>query len=285
MKKLLSRASLAVFVALVMLLVANFILPSMPAQAAESSPECWGVFVGVSDYYYNYYLDTLTYADNDAQGLYDTLSPVWGASHVRLLKNSQATKRNILDAIDWLADNAGAGDTVLFSFSGLGDLGGVICPYDLNYLAANGISSTELSGAMSSIKAGKIVVILQCWGSGAFQNDLSENGRVILMSSGVNEAAPISDSLKHSVFVYYFLQALDRFDVVDANNDYLLSVEEIFNYANLLTSVYEMEEEYTYIQHPIMDDRYTGASSISEICLCYRYQCSRRYNNTNAGRY
>jgi ribosomal protein L21E len=257
-KKLVSGVSLTIFIALVMLLVTNFALPCMPAQAAESSPKCWGVIVGVSDYYYNYYLDPFTYADNDAQDLYDTLSPAWGISHIRLLKNSQATKRSILDAIDWLADNAGADDTVLFSFSGLGDLGGIICPYDLNYLAANGISATELSQAISPIKARKIVVILQSWGSGAFQNDLSSNGRVILMSSVINEVTWMSNELRHSVFDYYILQALDRFDLVDVNDDYELSAEEIFDYASLMTSEFEMEEEYTYIQHPVIDDRYSG---------------------------
>jgi len=258
-KKLVSGVSITIFIALIMLLVTNFALPSMPAQAAESGPKCWGVIIGVSDYYYGYYIDTyIKYADNDAQGLYDILSPAWGISHIRLLKNSQATKRNIMDAIDWLADNAGADDTVLFSFSGLGDLGGVICPYDLNYLTANGISATELSQAISPIKARKIVVILQSWGSGAFQNDLSSNGRVILMSSRINEVTWMSNELRHSVFDYYILQALDRFDLVDANDDYELSAEEIFDYASLMTSVYEMEEEYTYIQHPLIDDRYSG---------------------------
>src|SRR4030042_1153920 len=117
MKKFLSKVSIAVFMVLVLFIVSTFALPVMPAQAA-STPECWAVLVGVSNYQY---IGDLSYCDDDAQELSDALSPVWGDSHVRLLVDSQATKANILVAIDWLADNADADDTVLFSFSGHGD--------------------------------------------------------------------------------------------------------------------------------------------------------------------
>jgi hypothetical protein len=48
MKRILSKISLASFLALIMLLVTTFVIPSTPAQAVVADePECWGVFIGI----------------------------------------------------------------------------------------------------------------------------------------------------------------------------------------------------------------------------------------------
>ena len=249
MRKLSSKISIAVFLALVSFLIAAFALPAMPAQA-DSTPECWGVFVGVSDYQY---ISDLSYCDDDARDLSNILSPVWGSSHVTTLIDSQASKAGILDAIDWLADNAGAEDTVLFTFSGHGSSLGYICPYNaLAYSYANDISTTELANAINEIAAGKIVVVLDSCFAGKFQSSLSSNGRVILMACASSELSWDSPSKRNGVFSYYVIKALEEFDIVDANGDYELSAEEIAQYANPLTTV----DKST--MHPVLDDRYSG---------------------------
>jgi hypothetical protein len=251
MKKILSGISAAVFLALVLFIVATLALPVMPTRAA-SGPECWAVIVGVSDYKY---LNDLQYCDDDAREISQELSPVWGEDHVRVLTDSQATRANIFSAIEWMADNADANDTVFFSFSGHGSdyLNGYFCPYDaLPTSVSNDISSSQLASAFWPVNAEKTVIMLDICHAGEFQSSLTNSGRVIMMASRADELSWESPSLHNSVFGYFLIRALDRFDDADANGDYELSAEEIAQYAAPLTT------EFESTQHPVLDDRYSG---------------------------
>ena len=251
MKKLLSRISIATVIALVLFLVSTFVLPGVPAQAA-TEPECWAVIAGVSNYQA---ISDLSYGDDDAQELYQALSPVWGTSHMLLLKDWQATKSAILSGLDWIADNADANDTVLFFFSGHGSDygGGYFCPYDsLTTSWANDISATQLASALAPVDADQVVVILDCCHAGCFQDELSDSGRVILMACRSYEVSYEYTALRNGAFTYFILEALGRFDEVDTNDDYILSAEEVAAYANPETYQYE------YDQSPFLDDIYYG---------------------------
>jgi uncharacterized caspase-like protein len=251
MQKTLAKMPFAVFLALSLFVIAALALPVAPARAAEG-PECWAVLVGVSEYK-NF--DNLTYCDDDAEDLYDVLGPAWGESHVRLLTDSQATKANILDAIEWLAANAGAEDTVIFTFSGHGSnyLNGYLCPYDSLLTSWNNdISSSRLASAFEPVNAGQIVVMLDICYAGEFQNPLSEDSRVLLLACRANEHSYENSYLKHGVFFYYVIEALNNFDDADANGDYELSAEEIAGYA------FPLVAEWESAQHPVLDDEYIG---------------------------
>lgn len=101
-----------------------------PAHAEEPEPECWAVIVGVSHYASSVcYEDEegslvcdgdLKYADDDARGLYQLLTSIWGEDHVELLLDSQASKVDIYYAMKRLAAKADNDDTVLLYFSGHG---------------------------------------------------------------------------------------------------------------------------------------------------------------------
>ncbi len=258
MNKFLSKISLSVFFVFLVLVSTSFILPGVPAQAAAGDPQCWAVFVGVSDYEY---IPGLDYCDDDAISLYDEFSPVWGVSNIRLLTDSSATKSAILSAIYWLSHNAGPDDTVLFTFSGHGSdgLGGYFCPYDsLPDSYDNDITATELDDALSAINANQVVVVLDCCFAGIFQYSMSNNGRVIMMASSWDEESSEYEELEHGVFTYYILQAIDDFGFTDTNGDYELSAEEIFNYAGPETYY------YAYEQYPVLDDGYPGELAMLE---------------------
>ena len=249
MRRFISKVSIAVFLALVLFLVSTFALPVASAQGA-SNPECWAVFVGISNYQS---INDLTYCDDDARDLSNVFSTVWGASHISLLIDHQATKAAILDAIDWLAANADTGDTVLFSYSGHGASTGYMCPYDtLSGFSTTMISTTELANAFQSVQAEKTVVILDMCYAGKFQSPLAENGRVILMASRYNEVSWEFGDLRNGLFSYYVAYALNNFAETDTNGDYELSAEEVAQYANSETTQYESS------QHPVLDDGYSG---------------------------
>ncbi|MHB8105396.1 MAG: caspase family protein, partial [Dehalococcoidales bacterium] len=254
-----SKISVPIFLGLVTLIVTVFVLPCLPAQAADG-PQSWAVIAGVSDYAY---INNTWYGADDAQNIYNELSPVWGESHIRLLTNSQATKHNILAAIKWLADNAKADDTVLFSFSGHGDSGGYFCPYDTSiYNTFSMVSSPELSNSFSPMESSKVIVIMDTCFAGEFQPILTKHGRVLLLGTSPNEYGWETTLLGSSVFNYFIMQAFANFDTVDTNHDYELSAEEIFQYAAPLTSQYEINNEYDSIQHPTLDDQILGDAAL-----------------------
>jgi len=248
MRNLLSKTPVYLLLVTVFLLLSAFILPVTPAIAAETDPQCWGVFAGVSDYEF---INDLDYADDDAIDLYSVFTPVWGAANTRLLVDSEASKADILDAIGWMADNAGENDTVVFTFSGHGTDLGELCTYDF-YSSNSGISTTVLYQALSQVKAEKIVVIIDVCHAGEFQYMLSKDGRVLLLASQADELSQESYELRNGVFTYYILQAISEFDDIDTNHDYELSAEEIAAHASLMTSLYD------YSQNPVIDDEFIG---------------------------
>jgi hypothetical protein len=251
MRKILSRISVTIILALVLFIVATLTVPVMPTRAA-SDPECWAVIVGVSDYEY---INDLHYCDDDALEIAQELSPVWGEDHVKVLTDSEATKANILGAIDWLAESADTNDTVFFSFTGHGSnyLNGYFCPYDtLPDSPNNSISSAQLESAFWSVDSGKTVIMLDICFAGKFESNLSQNGRVILMASRSDEYSWEASILGNSVFGHYVIMALQHFDEADTNGDYELSAEEIARYAAPLTT------DFVSSQHPVMDDQYPG---------------------------
>jgi hypothetical protein len=257
-KHLLSKISIVSLIVSVFLLIASFIIPNAPAQAADATPECWGVFVGVANYQY---LPDLRFSNADASDLYLKLNAVWDTNHTKLLVDSQAKKANILLAIEWLANRAGPEDTVLFSFSGYGSYIGLFHPYDSTGVgSSNAISPEELASAFQSVKAGKIIFILDFGAAGTFRQALAGPGRVVIMSSGISEITYSITSLQHSVFIYYWLEAFSHFDAVDTNHDYQLSAEELFAYASPRTTAYEAEDttDFPSVQHPLIDDGVSG---------------------------
>jgi uncharacterized repeat protein (TIGR02543 family) len=259
MKKLLSRISVALVLTLVLFIVSSLVLPVASARA-DASTECWAVIIGVSNYQY---INDLDYCDDDARDLEEILSSVWGSDHVRMLIDSQATKAGIFDAIDWLADNAGPEDTVLFSFSGHGSdyQDGYFCPYDtLTYSYANDISSSELADAFWPVRAGKIVIVLDICHAAEFQVNMGTSGRVILMACRSYETSEESPNLYNGVYSYFIIQALNSFEDADANHDYELSAEEVADYANPLAN------DYNSWQHPVLYDGYFG-----ELALLARF--------------
>ena len=101
------------------------------------------------------------------------------------------------------------------------------------------------------------VFILSFGNSGGFITKLGGSGRIILASYQKNEWYYYYNFLKNDVFTSYIVDAINDFDTSDANHDYSLSAEEIFNYASKNTVAYNATYEI-HDQNPIIDDQYSG---------------------------
>jgi hypothetical protein len=245
------------------ILTALLAQPFTTVHAAEPKSECWAVIIGISDYEHVEVKD-LPYSADGARELFQALSPIWGEDHLQLLLDSQATKANILAAIDWIADKDDTDDTALLFFSGHGTNDGYLAPYNA-YFVATLISRNELDSRLDRLDSKRIAIILETCYAGLFEPELSDNGRVVLMSSRSDELSWETGTLEHGVFTYYILEAVKNFDGADANHDYELSAEEVFQYATpktiSLTTVYAILSQCT-IQHPVISDRYSVELSL-----------------------
>lgn len=230
-----------------------------PAYAAEAEAECWAVIVGIADYE-NY--DDLSYSDDDAQELASQLGSIWGVDHVKLLTDSMATRQGIENAItDWLAPREEANDVVLFFWSGYLSDTGYLYPYDsLTTSYNNDISAAKLGSWLDTLDSGKIVVMNIS--SEEFLDVLSGTGRIILTSSALGEDNWFTSDLGHSVFAYYVLEALREFEAADSDNNFELSVEEVFDYTATRTTNYTASDPELTTQHPQISDNYGGQLSL-----------------------
>ncbi len=85
---------------------------------------------------------------NDVRNMWDLLQNVLGfrTEDIRVVLDNRATKRGILDRLNWMVDLAAEGDVLLFHFSGHGSqirdrdgdelrdgLDELICPWDMNW--------------------------------------------------------------------------------------------------------------------------------------------------------
>ena len=256
------KIAILILISTILAVLPILIPPQTPAYAEEPEPECWAVIVGVSDYKR---LDDISGNANSAEELFQLLSPAWGEEHIKLLLDSEATKANVREAIDWLASNKDANDTVLFYFAGHGETRKAqIAPYNA-YYAKTWITSSELSGWLRALDSERIVIILDTCYAGRFETSLSDSGRVVLMSSRADEESWVSqweyDDEWYNIFTYFLLEALSEFDYADDNWDYELSAEELFRYAEHEV-VFVTEDWKQPIQHPVLSDQYPGELSL-----------------------
>jgi hypothetical protein len=262
------------------------------SPTSRAGTESWAIIIGVANYQY---ISDLNYTDDDARELSDRLQDIWGADHVKLLVDAEATKANIQQAIsDWLAPREDTDDLVLFSFSGHGGAGldvapydetdgydEYICPYDsLTYSWSNDISDDKLDTWLDTLDSEKVVVALDTCHSGGFIRgakskttfpkaaesdgfikDVSQPGRVILAACAEDESSLEDATLQHGVFSYYILQGFSHLEDVDANGDHQVAAEEFFRYADPRTVDFTVKYK-DETQHPELYDGYTGDLSL-----------------------
>jgi hypothetical protein len=204
----------------------------------------WAVIIGISDYAGTE--NDIQYADNDALDMVKALTEVYGydRTHILLLISdytvNNATRADIINAINWLRDKEVAGDEVVFFYSGHGARGiandgdkevidEAIVPYECTSDAL--IWDGELKQMFSSFDTSRIIFIFDsCYAGG--MTDLKASGRIICMASTESGVAYESGTLQNGVFTYYFVdEGMYQGKADTTPSDGLVTVEEAFDYA------------------------------------------------------
>jgi WD40 repeat protein len=208
-----------------------------------AKPDMYVLAIGINEYKNSKY--NLNYCVPDAQGFIETLKPkaekIFGKVAVITLLNKDATRANVLQALEKIKSQAGPKDVFTFFYAGHGvaldvngDGGGMGNEFfyvltdvtqmsDPSREAVEGLSGTEMRKQLAEIKAGKQIMFVDACNSGAFANQFTvrgaaeENalaklsratGSVILASTTSEQSAIEFTALKHGAFTYVVIEAL-----------------------------------------------------------------------------
>lgn len=190
---------------------ALFESPSFPQPATPRKK--YAVVIGIV--YQSPDFGIIHHTDDDAAAVNNLLTQKWGypQDHVLTLLNGQATRENIVQALNWLATNPDidANTDVVFYYSGHGIASGqgvslpgfsngvAMVPYDFagfDYRNGNGLVwDGELAQYLGQVKAGRMWINFDACFSGGFNRaGIIGPGRVVTMSSGAGE---LSSEINH----------------------------------------------------------------------------------------
>ncbi len=230
----------------------------------DSQVKIWAVVVGVGRYTH---MQTLKYADDDAYQMYAFLkSPEGGAlpdKQVRILIDDDATRVNILQAMQQFLLKADENDVVMFYFSGHG-LEGSFLPSDYDGYN-NRLRHDEIKDLLQRSRAKHKLVLADACHSGtllaarkplhetlqkyyaAFEN--TNGGLALLMSSKGEEVSLEDGGLRSGIFSHFLIRGLKG--EADQDTNQIVSVQELFSY------VQKKVRDYTgNIQTPTLSGNY-----------------------------
>lgn len=254
----------------------------IPPGEARKKPNFFGIVVAIEQYEDN--TTPLTYSIDDAAAIKKAFQQkgegLYSHIDIRELYNENARAGEIKSAINYIKDNAQPGDVVVFYFSGHGytildqKSGNKMYfyrPFDLpnaqtesfGVVRRVAITAEYLNSAFAEIKARKVLLVLDTCHSGAaltamdrsattsdqiqLQKFANASGRFIFTSAAGSEVARESEELKHGLFTWVFINALQGYaDYGNAagmiNDDDYISLKEI----QLYLDSYFMEQTSDY---------------------------------------
>jgi hypothetical protein len=225
-------------------------------KLVKSNMKVWMVVVGIAAYRDTTHANPLQYADDDAvevRNFYKT--PEGGSlpdSQIIMLTDEDATRPNILNAINSIYAMANDNDAIIFYFSGHGSKSAFITyEFDGNIRNNNGLLlHRELHEVFEKSKARyKYLIADACHagslaktetdqpeivGKGTFYEafERSRCGFAMLLSCKDNEISGeyAGNIIRHGIFTYHLLEGLKG--KCDVNRDRVVSVIELFEYVS-----------------------------------------------------
>lgn len=228
-----------------------------PAESSVKQGNLYALVVGVASYK-DPKIRKLNLSDDDAKAFarfLDSQKDIFRETHVTVLTNEQATKREIEKKVQYdLMKKAGKDDTVILFFSGHGSddnkkpgkyffLGHDADP---EYLESTSVQLSDLK-FLRDLDAKRVLVVIDaCHAGGAtkymrsasksldkslesFMREFGDSsGRAILSSSQSHEYSQEKPGLEQSVFTYYLLKALSG--EADTNTDGVVTLHEAYEF-------------------------------------------------------
>lgn len=232
------------------------------ATAPTPSMKTWALIIGVSSYTH---MPALRFPDDDAYRLFAFLkSPEGGAipdERINILVDEDATKVNIINAMNKLFAQAQADDLIVLYFSGHG-LPGAFLPIDYDGLN-NTLTHTEIKQILNRSRAGYKLCLADACHSGSllaargkglpsllstYYENLanSKKGTALIMSSKAEETSLESSGLRQGVFTHFLLRGLKG--EADQDKDGVVRVQELYAYVDQQVKSYTANQQSPVIQ-------------------------------------
>jgi uncharacterized caspase-like protein len=221
-------------------------VPDVPEAARKM--RVWVVVAGVADYRT---IDGLNYTDDDAYRMYAFYkSPEGGSlpdSQIRVLIDEDATRNNVLQAMNDIYSRATSGDAIMFYFSGHGARDAFITQeYDGHAVDRRGLLlHQEIQAQFDRSPAKYKYVIADACHSGSWVTQSHPNnastggayyhtfensggGSVLMLSSMGDEYSLESSGIRQGVFSHFLIRGLKG--EADTNGDRAITVVELFDF-------------------------------------------------------
>lgn len=217
------------------------------AMKAVEVGEYYGMVIGIDQYSGEWPM--LKNAVNDAKGVAELLNNQYSFNYMKTLYDKEATRDNILAQFEYLLKNVKQNDNVLIYYSGHGEYienmdKGFWVPVDASSKSiAKYISNEDIRSFLTGIKSKHTLLVTDACFSGdifrgktmtiPYENSTkyyskmySLSSRKALTSGGVE---PVMDKGKenHSIFAYYFIQALKN------NTEKYFDAGQIYDYLKI----------------------------------------------------
>jgi hypothetical protein len=232
----------------------------------DRSPEVkiWAVIIGIARYEH---MPALKYSDDDAYKIYAFLkSPEGGAlkdDQIRILIDEEASRINILQALNQTFMKADENDVIMMYFSGHG-LEGTFIPIDYDGFS-NLLKHDDVKEILKRSKAKHKVCYTDACNSGSllaakgpFTNSMlyfyeefekANGGTAFFMSSKSKEYSLEDGGLRQGIFSHFLIKGLKG--MADENHNKIITLKELFHY------VYTNVRQYTSnVQTPMIAGDY-----------------------------
>ena len=165
-------------------------------------------------------------------------------AHIVTLSGAGATRQQVEQALNKVAEESSASDTVAVFLIGHGSFDGV--DYKIN-LPGPDMTGAELARALNRIPARRQLVVNMTSCSGASLTALAKKDRVVISAtkSGTEKNAP--------VFARYWVDALHD-PTADTDKNGSISALEAFRYAERKTATYFETEKLLATEHALITD-------------------------------
>lgn len=224
-------------VLLIMLCGCNFVTPE--PENPENEVVYRALLVGVNDYIgCSSDLAAPTYAVDSMKELFNRCYDLEST----ILKDQDATKKNILDELWYTFRDAEEDDVSIFYWAGHGgDRYGhtYICPADTNWAIKNNITVEELEGILDNVAGTKFIILDTCH-SGNFIGKsiyklLNKEGYQVLTSCAGEQVCYYSPGTNfrdpYMIFTKGLLEGCKKNYLADINNDRIVTLTEVYNFA------------------------------------------------------
>ena len=217
-----------------------------------ANAKLYAVCVGIN-HYASPTISDLYFAEKDCNSVASFLKKESGDGSIYILNGKNATRYNIMQALNKISRVATANDVVMFYFSGHGADGGMAV-YDTGVKRTGILSYRDLSNIFKKSKVrNKIIFADTCHaGSGKLTNEsnrnteyLSKQNILLFLSSRANENSIENRYLGCGIFTQHLLDGLRG--KADANRDRAVTARELFDYVSPRV-IRDTQSE----QHPVM---------------------------------